>query len=197
MLRRWPYVLTFLATLETGHTINVLVNVRQTIFPQFVLPCRSGKIILGDTTISIQSHQLASLLVDGHLGRQISHAGFHTSFRVLESVLLAVLIEIDPRIVIELWHQLRDHDRVGVRFRNDVIARTGGKQKQTKANSSHGRPRKTGNIGWLETNPPRRTSRQNKVHPSSRNPQKRSPRRGGLHRRGGLDASRPIELQAR
>src|SRR5215510_1017484 len=91
-------------------TVQVLVDVGDSIFPQAPLPFRSRQFVFerrfhsgSAPANAIESCRLASLLVEIHLTQQILDALVDRRFGVLVDIHAAVLIQINPAVVIDAF----------------------------------------------------------------------------------------------
>ena len=93
--------------------VQVLIDVRDAIFPDLILPFRRWKFVLqwrlrstSTASDAVQGRGLTSLLIQRHLRQQVIDALFDWRFRVFVNIHPAVLVQIDPAIVIDvllLW----------------------------------------------------------------------------------------------
>ena len=91
-----------------AHAIEVLVNVRDTIFPDPILPIRRRQLVFQrrlsaapSSSDAIQSRGLTGLLFQRHLRQQVINAFVDGRFGIFVNIHPAVLVQINPALVID------------------------------------------------------------------------------------------------
>ena len=89
--------------------VQVLVDVGDAVLPDFILPFRRWQFVFhwrlrssSATAYPIQGCRLTSLLFQIHLREQIFDAAIDRRFRIFVNIHPAVLVQIDPAVVIDL-----------------------------------------------------------------------------------------------
>ena len=94
--------------LPVGIAVQVLVDVGDAVLPQiFGAPVFGGQIVGHDAVVSVERGALHGLFVQGHPGNEVVQALVLGLGGVLVDVLAAVLIEVDPAVVVDIL--ARDH----------------------------------------------------------------------------------------
>ena len=84
-----------------AHAVEHLVDVGDAVFPHLRLPPLCGEGVLQYTAVAVEGGQLAGFLVDVHLAEQVVHPLVHRLRGVFVDVLHAVLVEINPSLVVD------------------------------------------------------------------------------------------------
>src|SRR5947209_8932733 len=81
--------------------IQVLVHVGDAGLPNLFLPLRRRQLVLQNPAVAVQSSRLTGLLLQGHLREEVFDAGAQVGLRVFVNVLPAVLVQVNPAVVID------------------------------------------------------------------------------------------------
>ena len=84
-----------------GVAVDVFVDVADAVFPERSLPGSGGQLVLGDAREAIPGDHLRGLFLQAHAREQVGDAGVGVERRILVGILLAVLVEIDPAVVVD------------------------------------------------------------------------------------------------
>ncbi len=79
----------------------MLVNVGDAVFPNLSLPVGRGKFVLQHPLVTVQRRCLAGLFFQSHPREQVFDAAIDWRLRVFVDIHPAVLVQIDPGIVID------------------------------------------------------------------------------------------------
>ena len=91
--------------------IQVLVDIRDTVFPDLVFPVGSRQFVFENAVVAVKSRGLSSLLFERHLREKICDALLDVDLWILIDVHAAVLVQIDPAGMIDFffgWLNLRE-----------------------------------------------------------------------------------------
>lgn len=91
------------ALLEIVESVQVLVDIGDTILPELIAPRGSREVFLQNAVVSVKRGELAGFLLKRHSGDEIIQSFFDRLLGVFINILPAVLIEVDPAIVVDAF----------------------------------------------------------------------------------------------
>ena len=98
-------VICRLGVFSAVRKIALFINIRNAVLPGCLFPRLGGIFIFQGTAPPVQGHHLPRLLIHRHLREQIVNAGVDVRLGILIDILAAVLIKIDPALMIDISGQ--------------------------------------------------------------------------------------------
>ena len=89
------------AAVDPGVAVHVLVNVADAVLPERRLPRLGRQLILEHAGKAVERHHLRGLFLKGHAREEVGDARLDIERRILVGILHAVLVQVDPAVVVD------------------------------------------------------------------------------------------------
>src|SRR5205085_4131847 len=122
--------------------VQVLVNVGDAVLPNFLLPLRSRQLVFQNPAVAVQRRRLTGLLLQSHLRQEVFDAGADVGLLIFVSILPAVLVQVNPAVVVDV---LLPRARTLLRGHAEIESVQERRQKND-FNCSHSSPRVRGSM---------------------------------------------------
>ncbi len=97
------------AAAGASHTVQLFVDIGDTVFPDLILPSFGGQGVFQDTPEAVEGGHLATFFFQCHLVQKVLYTRFDRGFGIFINVFYAVLVKVYPPFFVDRVFRLYSH----------------------------------------------------------------------------------------